>query len=79
MGNLVIAAKNKTDLELLEALVKRLGLTFFELTESDMRFLARRKLVETVETFPENDDISEKEINAEVETVRAARYARKSV
>lgn len=59
MGNIVITVENKTDLDLLAALIKRLGLTAFELTESDMRLLARRRLAATVDTFSLNDDISE--------------------
>ena len=79
MGNIVITVNSKTDLDLLAALVKRLGLSAFELTEADMRLLARRRLAATVETFSVNDDISEEEISAEVESVRAARHAGKSV
>lgn len=79
MGNIVITVNSKTDLDLLAALIKRLGLTAFELTEADMRLLARRRLAATVEAFPLNDDITEEEISAEVESVRAARHAGKSV
>ena len=41
--------------------------------------LVRRKLAATVESFPLNDDIAEEEVRAEVESVRAARHAGKSI
>jgi hypothetical protein len=78
MGNIVVMAANRADLALLLALAKRLGLSSFELTEAEMRWLARRKLVETVDSFPLNPDISEEDINTEVEQVRASRHARKT-
>ena len=78
MGNIVVTVASNADLVLLEALVKRLGLASFVLTEAEMRWLARRKLTETVETLPGAPDISEEEIRAEIEQVRAARHARKS-
>ncbi|MCE7925552.1 MAG: hypothetical protein DYG98_21070 [Haliscomenobacteraceae bacterium CHB4] len=76
MGNIVVTVKNKADLELLGALAKRLGLQTFELSEQEMRLLARRKMVETVEQFPISEDISDEEIQAEVDIVRATRHAR---
>lgn len=76
MGNIVVTIKNKADRELLEALAKRLGLQIFELSEQEMRLLARRRMVETVEQFPVSEGISDEEIQAEVDAVRATRHAR---
>jgi hypothetical protein len=75
MGNIVITVNNKADLELLEALVKRLGLETFELSEQEMRLLSRRRLMDSVSKIP-GGDFSDSDIEAEVESVRTARYVR---
>lgn len=43
MQSLVITANSKSDLEILRAVARKLGLASFELLERDKRLFARRK------------------------------------
>ncbi len=77
MESIVITVKDKAELKLLEELAKKMGFAAFELSEQDKRLFARRKLLELTSDFPQID-ISEEEIQEEVEAVRTANYAKKS-
>ncbi|MDX1938938.1 MAG: hypothetical protein SFU99_00210 [Saprospiraceae bacterium] len=77
MESIVITVKDKSELQFLEYLAKKMGFAAFELSEQDKRLLARRKLLEIAQDFP-SIDISEEEIQQEVEAVRAANYVNKS-
>ncbi|MBK7937566.1 MAG: hypothetical protein IPJ82_10930 [Lewinellaceae bacterium] len=70
MQSLVITANSKSDLEILRAVARKLGLATFELSERDKRLLARRKMNELAGKTPKIN-ISEKEILQIVEDVRA--------
>lgn len=75
MGNLIVTIKNPADFQLLSALLQRLGLESYAVSEPERRWLARRRLVEGVDQIPPGDNISEEEIQAEVEAVRLARHS----
>lgn len=77
MGNLIVTVTNPADLRLLNALLQRLGLESYALSEQEMRLLARRRLAEHMTQIPPGHSISEAEIQAEVEEVRLARHGRK--
>jgi hypothetical protein len=69
MESLVITANSKSDLEILQTVARRLGMTTFELSEQDKRLYARRKMNELAGKTPKVD-VSEEEILQIVEEVR---------
>ena len=76
MESLVVTANSKSELEILQAVIRKLGLTTFELSERDKRLYARRKMNELAGKTPKVD-ISEEEILQMVEEARAEYYAQK--
>lgn len=73
MESLVITVSNQAELRLLEEIARKMGFAAFTLSEADKRLFARRKLLEVAQNFPQMD-ISEEEIQQEVEAVRTANY-----
>lgn len=70
MQSLVITGNSKSDLEILRAVARKLGLATFELSEQDKRLFARRKMNELAGKTPKVN-ISEEEILQIVKEVRA--------
>jgi hypothetical protein len=76
MTSLVIHVEKKEDLRLFEELAKRLGLSFFKISEEDQRVLARKTLVEKM--VPQPNVVVPQDLLIEiVEEERAARYGKK--
>lgn len=73
MESLVITVSNQAELQLLEEIARKMGFAAFTLSAADKRLFARRKLLEVAQNFP-RVDISEEEIQQEVEVVRTANY-----
>lgn len=74
MESLVVTANSKSELEILQAVARKLGMTTFELSERDKRLYARRKMNELAGKTPKVY-ISEEEILQLVEEVRAEYHA----
>lgn len=70
MQSLVITGNSKSDLEILRAVARKLGLATFELSEQDKRLFARRKMNELAGKTPKVN-ISEEKILQIVKEVRA--------
>ncbi len=77
MSSLVITTNTPSDLAILQAVARKLGLTTFELSERDKRLFARRKMSELGTETPKVY-MSEEEILRIVEEVRAEYYAQNS-
>jgi hypothetical protein len=73
MGSLLITIEDPRDKELILALVQRLKLSARELSEEEMRFLARVALALTPDSTVERPEFSEEEIQEEVDAVREKR------
>ncbi|GAB4498474.1 MAG: hypothetical protein OHK0019_33860 [Saprospiraceae bacterium] len=69
MESLVVTANTKSELEILQAVARKLGMTTFELSERDKRLFARRKMNELAGKTPKVY-LSEEEILQLVEEVR---------
>ncbi len=79
MSRIIVEPKNEDELKFLSAYLNKNGIHFITEEEFDFekQMEARRKLVELSETFPKID-ITDDEIDAIVEKVRAERYAQKN-
>jgi hypothetical protein len=66
----------KEDLRLFEELAKRLGLSFFKISEEEQRFLSRKTLVEKM-VPPSNIAVPQDLLIEVVEEERGTRYGKK--
>ncbi len=79
MNKIIVEAKTKEEFEFISQLFNKLGLESQSLDEYEFqkRLEARKQLAELLSTSPKID-ISDEEIDAIVEEVRAKRYAEKN-
>lgn len=73
MGSLLITIEDPKDKDLILALVQRLKLSARELSEEEMRYLARVALTLASDPTIERPEFSEEEIQEEVDAVREKR------
>jgi hypothetical protein len=73
MGSLLITIEDPKDRDLILALVQRLKLSARELSEEEMRYLARVALALASDPAVERQEFSEEEIQEEVDVVREKR------
>ncbi len=73
MGSLLITIEDPKDRDLILALVQRLKLSARELSEEEMRYLARVALALASDPVIERQEFSEEEIQEEVDAVREKR------
>ena len=79
MESLIVSVKTEEEKEFITQLLNRLGIDNISLEEYEFqkRLQARKKLAQLIESSPKID-ITEDEIDAIVEEVRAKRYAQKN-
>ena len=78
MGSLLITIEDPKDKDLILALVRRLKLSASELSEEEMRYLAREALVVASGQNVDEQEFSEEEIQEEVDAVCEKRQPYKS-
>ena len=76
MENLVISVNTKADSLLLMQLAKKLGYKIFSVSDTEKRFLARKKIAQVAEKNRANN-ASIQEIDEVVNAIRTKRYAKK--
>jgi len=79
MNKIIVEARNEEELEFISQLFNKLGIESQSLDEYEFqkRLEARKQFAELLNTSPKID-ISDEEIDAIVEEVRAKRYAEKN-
>lgn len=74
MESVLISVESPNDRELLVALAKKMGFKTQALSVQETRWLARRALLETPLSEATSSNLTDSEIQAEVESVRQERY-----